>query len=648
MKKSLKAAVILLMISLPFSLCAQPWVQNDAIFNPGGIPSLPFSQPRLADLDNDGDLDMTIGNINDKPFYLENIGTAENPQFVSGADYFANINYIDAELGVFADLDDDGDLDFISGGYTGLHFFENTGDAASPQFEEIVGFFNILGGINYPVPDLADVDDDGDLDLVIGLSESGMVKLYENIGTAALANFSDAEAYEIDDVGLFAYPCFADLDNDGDTDLLVGRDGFGFRYFQNTGSASSAEWTYIEDALSGIGFETYWNSPDLIDLDNNGTLDLIFGTASGPLEYYVNIGTPESAEWEHNTSLFGGVIDVGGASNPFFVDYDNDGDLDMFTGSQMGDIKYFENTGTVNGPSWTENSAPFSSLKHSIYSDVTFGDLNGNGRLDAVVGDLSGNLFHHNNNGLGFSYIESTFAGFSFGGWSSPYLIDLDNDEDLDLVIGNESGTLHYIENQGDSENAVWVEISNYFGGIDVGSNAVPSFADLDFDGDQDMAVGNISGNVKYYENQNGSWVINNELMAGVSGGQNTSPGFADLDGDGDADLALGNYDGTFNYFQNMEIMVGLNEKNNPSFANLQVFPNPFQSHITIQTEAETNEAIQFKVFDMNGALRYHQTIRSNGTQMNTKLELEALPAGVYLLQLITNEHAKTIRMIKQ
>ncbi len=76
------------MISLPFSLCAQPWVQNDAIFNPGGIPSLPFSQPRLADLDNDGDLDMTIGNINDKPFYLENIGTAENPQFVSGADYF--------------------------------------------------------------------------------------------------------------------------------------------------------------------------------------------------------------------------------------------------------------------------------------------------------------------------------------------------------------------------------------------------------------------------------------------------------------------------------------------------------------------------------------------------------------------------------
>ncbi|MBZ0243610.1 MAG: T9SS type A sorting domain-containing protein, partial [Bacteroidales bacterium] len=331
-----------------------------------------------------------------------------------------------------------------------------------------------------------------------------------------------------------------------------------------------------------------------------------------------------------------------------FIDYDNDGDLDMFTGSQMGDIKYFENTGTINGPSWMEKSEAFTSLKHSIYSDVTFGDLNGNGRLDAVVGDLSGNLFHHNNTGIGFNYIESTFAAFSFGGWSSPYLIDLDNDDDLDLVVGNESGTLHFIENQGDSQNAVWVEVPNYFGGIDVGSNAVPAFADLDFDGDQDMLVGNISGNVKYYENQNGSWVINNFIMAGVSGGQNTSPGFADLDGDGDADLALGNYDGTFNYFQNMEIVLSLNEHENPKHQKLRVFPNPFQSHINIQIEAEADEVLQLKVYDINGVLRFNQHILSNSKQLNKKLDLEELSAGVYLLQIITKDHSKTIRMIKQ
>lgn len=646
--KNLLQTLFLLSLFTSFSLSAQPWVQNDAMFNPGGIPSLPFSQPRFADLDNDGDLDMIIGNINDKPFYMENVGTAEAPQFAPGEDYFEGISYIDAEVAVFADLDNDGDLDMIAGGYTGLHFFENTGDANNPQFEEQAGFFTILAGINYPVPDLADVDDDGDLDLVIGLSEDGQVKIYENTGTAVAAAFSEADVTEIGDVGLYAYPCFADLDNDGDVDLFVGRDGFGFRYYQNTGTATIPEWTYIENAFAGMGEETYWNSPDLIDLDNNGTLDLIFGTASGPLVYYDNTGTPEIAEWQLNESLFGGVIDVGGASNPFFVDYDGDGDLDMFTGTQMGDIKYFENTGTVYSPIWNEESAAFASLKHSIYSDVAVGDLNGDGRMDAVVGDLSGNLFHHQNSGFGFNYIESTFAGFSFGGWSSPYLIDIDNDEDLDLVVGAESGQIHFIENQGDSQNAIWVQIPNYFGGIDVGSNAVPTFADLDFDGDMDMAVGNISGNVKYFEHENGNWIANNLVMAGVSGGQNTSPGFGDLDGDGDADLTLGNYDGTFNYFQNMEIVVGLQPKNEIKPDMAKLFPNPFKDHLNVILMENTGQLKSLKIMNTEGQLVFTKDYSSTQAFSSFSLSLDFLPAGIYVVELVTEKQMIRQRIVKR
>lgn len=646
--RNLLQTLFLFSLFTSFGLSAQPWVQNDAMFNPGGIPSLPFSQPRFADLDNDGDLDMIIGNINDKPFYMENIGTAEAPQFAPGEDYFAGINYIDAEVAVFADLDSDSDLDMITGGYTGLHFFENTGNANSPQFEEQAGFFMILAGINYPVPDLADVDDDGDLDLVIGLSEDGQVKIYENTGTAYAATFSEADATLIGDVGLYAYPCFADLDNDSDIDLLVGRDGHGFHYFENTGTPATAEWTLIEEAFAGMGAETYWNSPDLIDLDTSGTLDLIFGTASGPLVYYNNTGTPETAEWQLNESLFGGVIDVGGASNPFFIDYDGDGDLDMFTGTQLGDIKYFENTGTVYSPIWEEQSEGFTSLKHSIYSDVAVGDLNGDGRLDAVVGDLSGNLFHHQNSGLGFNYIESTFAGFSFGGWSSPYLIDIDSDEDLDLVVGAESGQIHFIENQGDSQNAVWVQIPNYFGGIDVGSNAVPTFADLDFDGDMDMAVGNISGDVKYYEHENSNWTPNDFAMSGVSGGQNTSPGFADLDGDGDADLTLGNYDGTFNYFQNMEIVVGLQPNTETKSGLVKLFPNPFKDHLNVLLTENTGRLKSLKIINTEGQVVVTKDYHSEQAFSRFSLSLDFLPAGLYVCELITEKQTIRQRIIKK
>jgi len=77
---------------------AQMWEQNDNIFNPSGIPSLPFSQPRFADLDNDGDFDLILGSISTGPQYFENTGTLTNPHFQSGADLFAPVAALDSEM----------------------------------------------------------------------------------------------------------------------------------------------------------------------------------------------------------------------------------------------------------------------------------------------------------------------------------------------------------------------------------------------------------------------------------------------------------------------------------------------------------------------------------------------------------------------
>jgi len=77
---------------------SQPWQQNDLIFNPSGIPSLPFSQPRFSDLDADNDYDMILGNISENPFYFENWGTGSNPAFQNGPDIFSNVPSLDAEM----------------------------------------------------------------------------------------------------------------------------------------------------------------------------------------------------------------------------------------------------------------------------------------------------------------------------------------------------------------------------------------------------------------------------------------------------------------------------------------------------------------------------------------------------------------------
>ena len=624
---------------------SQPWKQNDAIFNPSGIPGPPFSQPRFADLDADGDFDMIIGTFQSTPHYLKNTGSATAPHFVQGEDIFINVNELDAEMGVFFDLDGDDDLDFISGGYTGLNFFLNTGTIYSPTFVKVENFFAGLDVGSNPVPDFADLDNDGDAEMVVGLSESGIVKIYTNIGSPSAATYNESNVYEVGDVGLYAYPVFCDLDNDGDQDLLVGRDGHGFICYGNTGNASSAEWQPNTTWFEGLGFESYWNSPGLVDINGNGKFDLIFGTDSGPISYFENTGSASIPEWQENNELFGGVIDVGGASNPCFYDYDKDGDLDMFTGSNMGHIKYYRNTGTSTAPAWEEHSEEFTSLKHSIYSAVAIGDVNDNGFADAIVGDLNGKLFYHKNTGLGFTLMDD-LQNIALGGWSCPRLVDFDGDGDLDIIAGNENGVLNYIENQGTVQNPAWTLIPGYFAGINPRSNCVPAIIDLDFDGDLDILCGNIWSELIYYENVNGQWVKNPAMFFGVTGHQNTAPAFADLDGDGDPDLILGQYDGNFNYYENLKMNVGTSWHAEKEV--FTIYPNPIKDIATLEfyLDAPANAIIQ--VIDNTGSVKlsFDKGNLPAGKQ-SIQMETGSLKPGFYVLRLLTPCYEFNIKTIK-
>jgi hypothetical protein len=627
----------------------QPWARNDAIFNPSGIPSLPFSQPRFADLDGDGDNDLCIGSIDNSPIYMENTGSASLAHFIPGDNIFSMVASLDAEMGVSKDIDADGDLDFITGGFTGLNVYENTGTSNNPVFVKVEGYFTGLDVGQSPVPDFADIDNDGDPDMVVGLSESGLVKLYTNTGTPASGIFSENSMYEIADVGLYAYPTFCDLDDDSDQDLVIGRDGLGIWYYKNNGTPELADWQIDMTVFAGIAMEAYFNSPGLTDLDGDGTFDLVFGNADGPLKYFVNTGTPNIPVWEENISLFGGVLDPGGASNPYLFDFDADGDLDLFTGSQIGDIKYYKNTGTVTGPAWEENSEYFTSLKHSIYSAVAVGDVNADGLPDAIVGDLSGKLYYHRNTGFGFTLVEAALQSVALGGWSAPRLVDFDSDGDFDIIAGSENGKLNYIENQGSAGNPVWVLISAYFGSLDVGSNCVPAIADLDYDGDLDMLCGTMFGDIIWFENQNGSWVENLSMIFGIIGEQNASPSFGDLDGDGDQDLVLGEYSGVFSYYRNQYLIIGI-PANQQSDIHPAVFPNPCSTEsASIQFTLPHETTVMIQIVNISGQVvkEQHLGLLPSGFQ-TIDLNTNTWPDGAYFIRIQTPESCNVIKIMRQ
>lgn len=595
-----RASLILILLLLGSLALAQPWQTDNSVFNPSGIPSLTFSQPRFADLDADGDQDFMLGSSGSAPIYIQNTGSLTAPDFAVGPPLGANINYLNAELAVAVDFDADGDLDLVTGGYTGLALYLNTGTATAPSFPAQVGFFGDLGVGSNPVPDLADVDNDGDPDLVVGLSENGGVRVYFNTGSPQMAQFSSLNMQVIGDVGLYAYPVFYDLDNDGDQDILCGRDLHGFIYFKNQGSPGAPNWVENSVEFEGLGSTTYWNSPDLADLNNDGLADLVYGTADGPLMYYVNTGSLADPAWTPNTTMFGGVIDVGGASSPCFYDWDSDGDLDMFSGSQLGYIKYFENTGNLHAPAWQEDSAYFSSIDHSIYAAVTVGDVNADTRPDLIVGDLNGQLFYHRNTGTELVWETSMLTNISLGGWSVPRLLDFDHDGDLDLIAGNEAGNLKYYRNQGTPRAPDWVEQANFFTGIDVGSQCSPSFADIDADGDYDFVAGNIQGNLVGYLREGTSWVINSSYVSGITTDQNAAPALVDLDRDGDMDLVLGDYDGTFSYHRNLLYSA---ETLNPPLALSAEGTSLITLHWSPPTPGSSSPFMHYKVY-LDGVLQ--------------------------------------------
>ena len=446
-----------------------------------------------------------------------------------------------------------------------------------------------LGGLDVPRPQFVDIDADGDLDLFVQ-ERSDELMFLENVGTASAPRF----AWRTDrfrDLAIGEWARFADIDGDGDLDLLAEEPYSYIRVYRNDGPPGEPRFTLAADSLRDDQgqaiFSDRQNIPNVADIDCDGLPDLFLGRVEGTVTRLEATGTASDGAvpaFRHVTDRFQGIEIIGqigslhGANSMFFADVDGDGDLDFFWGDffEPG-VLFIRNTGSCAEPDLRGEPVPLRTadgelLRTSGYNVTYLADIDADGDLDLFVGVLGGAFNPNLTASDNFYFLERTAGGeyalrtrrflsqIDVGSESVPALGDIDGDGDLDLLVGNKldpanpsTARLYVFMNEGTASAPAFrladtLDLAPAF-------HYAPALADLDGDGDLDLALGTWNDGILFYFNAGSAreprWVQDSTRTIRLTRGSNSTPVLVDIDADGDLDLFVGEASGELNFYRN-------------------------------------------------------------------------------------------------
>lgn len=576
-----------------------------------------------------------------------------------------------------SDIDGDGDMDII--GYNSLpdarfifhknYSMERYGNCDSLDFEYATGcwgnFALLVGGANevgcFHCPCRE------------GRIHSDSLKFEKPV-------YEQSEAAPQDDT--VSGMMLIDIDGDNDKDILIGDvAAYNSLLVINEGSNVSADMgsqdtifpSYdVSATFDGFHYHSY------IDLDNDGNRDLLvvpnFNENHEGMWFYRNDGTDAHPIFEFTTKTFlqQSMIEAGEHAAPVLYDYDNDGLLDLMIGydefinatrTRKTGIRFYKNTGTASSPSFELIDSDVATIsQYNFVSPVypAFGDLDGDGDKDMIIGNEDGRLAYFINNGgpgnvSDFSFVAFYYMSIDVGKYSTPQIYDLNNDGLNDLIIGEQNGIINMYKNIGTPTSAFFASAptDDSLGCVSiqrpstVDGFTVPFF--YDSLGSKRLLVANENGFIYSYDSIDGNitgcyhfkgYAISNSESDRIKFNITVSGG--DLNSDGLTDIVIGQSTGgvEIRYQSNSGIGISETVKLKPSFI---LSPNPVNDKLNLRFfNLGTLQRSVIRIYDITGTLVHSGSLLA----MEKQIDVSGFQNGIYMIQLISGENSVSRKFI--
>lgn len=696
----------------------------------------------MADLNHDNKLDLVYferGTAQFKTFI--NNGTPGNPQYTYAPKYEKNLPFCN-EYFRFGDYDRDGITDLFAAGEksfgnTGFAafkgYYNNDNELTFAYFKNLYYTDPFSGSINAysqpsDIPGIVDMDGDGDIDF-LGYNVGGSwISYYQNcqvedglptdsIRICLKGNCWGKIAQGFDRTHLLHFNCstigqtckgceeeeeeqtrhqgntmcFFDLDGDGDKDYLNGGISFSdIQYLKN----GKIEYGNTRDTI--IAQDTFWKSlvmpqwPGAFaeDVDLDGDTDVLISPHAevGSENYKCimlvkNTGTASAPvyTYQSDTFLIDQMIDAGSGSYPVLYDYNRDGKLDLFVGSdgyfQTGGtlrsrISYYRNTttNTTATPSFILESNDLLNLNaiNQRGAALAMGDLDNDGKDDLVIGKSDGTVsFYQNTAGsnaiqpvwtLTTLNIQDTANNtIDVGNFAAPCIYDVDKDGKKDLVIGKQNGYLSYYRNTGTVAGTMRLKMEQeQLGNVKADPQSIFSGYSTPYIGRTDNApldylvMGSETGALYRFSGfQNGNttnpYVMVDSIYSSIDVGLRSAPAIGDINGDNKYDMIVGNQLGGLTIYKQVLDVNSVAEVHANNAHNLLIYPNP-ASNVLYASWNKTFSGEQFTVtvYSIMGQKLYNNTI--DGSENSVQISLDNYASGSYFCEITNGTEKMTQR----